>query len=258
MDARLGTDQTLDDLWKRVTTHFKGARPEGLVLLDARSLGCKWSEISSDVKRFASAKDEAPRRSAATYDDEVKDAQEVCNKMATQTARSLGTSIVGGFYATNRCGSHFMATSRPHPTMSTGMHVPLDLPPRDESGEGRHQDNSRDGTLASRSDRRHKANGSRKQQMHVSIMICRLQALERLHKSRASEASSEDGQEEAVSLSTAVEGSAVGAHHASLVTADRNCEAAINAVRLYLAEETGSPEDADNENNEEIVDSVLV
>lgn len=94
--------------------------------------------------------------------------------------------------------------------------------------------------------------------MHVNIMIRRHQALERLHKSRTTEASSEDGQEEADSLSAAVEGSAAGAHHASPVTANRNCEAAINAVRSYLAEETGSPEDAGNENNEEIVDSVLV
>lgn len=84
------------------------------------------------------------------------------------------------------------------------------------------------------------------------FMIRRRQALERLRKSRFTEASRDEGQKEAVEVPAAA------AHHASPMTANRNGEAAYNAVGSYLSEETGGPADANNENNKEIVDSVLV
>ncbi|KAE9329948.1 hypothetical protein PR003_g15432, partial [Phytophthora rubi] len=74
-DATTGTNQSSGTFWERICTHFNSSRPTGSTTRDQRSLECKWSKVSSDVKRFASALDKVDRRSGASLDDEIEAAQ---------------------------------------------------------------------------------------------------------------------------------------------------------------------------------------
>ncbi|OWZ19551.1 hypothetical protein PHMEG_0006171 [Phytophthora megakarya] len=80
-DPRTGTDQTAATFWKRIQEHFTAARPAGSVTREMRSLECKWSKISSQCKMFASAKDKVERRSGASFEDEIHDAQQIYMRM---------------------------------------------------------------------------------------------------------------------------------------------------------------------------------
>ncbi|KAE9053653.1 hypothetical protein PF006_g33492, partial [Phytophthora fragariae] len=80
-DATTGTNQSSGTFWERICTHFNSSRPTGSTTRDQRSLECKWSKVSSDVKRFASAIDKVDHRSGASLDDEIEAAQCVYKAM---------------------------------------------------------------------------------------------------------------------------------------------------------------------------------
>ncbi|KAE8889059.1 hypothetical protein PF010_g5786 [Phytophthora fragariae] len=80
-DATTGTNQSSGTFWERICTHFNSSRSTGSTTRDQRSLECKWSKVSSDVKRFASALDKVDRRSGASLDDEIEASQCVYKAM---------------------------------------------------------------------------------------------------------------------------------------------------------------------------------
>ncbi|KAF4039859.1 No apical meristem-associated C-terminal domain [Phytophthora infestans] len=80
-DPRTGTYQSSATFWKRIYEHFTAARPAGSVVREIRSLECKWSKISGQAQLFSAAMDKVERRSGASFEDEIQDAQQIYMRM---------------------------------------------------------------------------------------------------------------------------------------------------------------------------------
>ncbi|POM74469.1 Hypothetical protein PHPALM_8573 [Phytophthora palmivora] len=92
-DPRTGTDQTAANFWKRIHEHFSAARPTGSAAREIRSLECKWSKISGQTKLFAAAMDKVKRRSCASFEDEIRDAQQIFIRMEDRDGSGSGKAF---------------------------------------------------------------------------------------------------------------------------------------------------------------------
>ncbi|XP_030969672.1 glutathione S-transferase T3-like [Quercus lobata] len=87
MDAVQGTDQRIEQFWKKVWQYFCENNTYGTTR-SASSLQSRWGNVNRETSRFAGfmAKVEARNPSGATYEDKLKEAKELYRDSPTSTS----------------------------------------------------------------------------------------------------------------------------------------------------------------------------